>query len=56
MTCIYGDMNIEIGHEFDLDTFDPIVDGDTNIQANASFKQDINTVKDSLINLGYSCE
>lgn len=56
MACSYGENNIEISHEFDLKTFTPIVDGMTNIQANATYQQDLNTVKNNLISQGYTCE
>ena len=56
MSCSYGDNNIEIDYEFDLKTFTPIIDENSNIQANASFKEDINTRKNNLISQGYTCE
>lgn len=56
VACSYGDTNIEINHEFDLETFKPIIEGDINIQANASFKQDIGIIKSNLVQLGYICE
>ncbi len=56
MACSYGDANIEISHEFDLKTFTPIVEGTTNIQANATYQQDINTIKETLIAQGYTCQ
>lgn len=56
MSCNYGDTNIEISHEFDLKTFTPIVDGTTNIQANATYQQNIDKVKEELIGKGYTCK
>lgn len=56
IACSYNDVNIEINHEFDLETFTPIVDGTTNIQANATYKQDITTIKNTLISQGYTCK
>ena len=56
MACSYNDTNIEINHEFDLEIFTPIVDGTTNIKANATYKNDINTLKSNLVNQGYTCE
>lgn len=54
--CSYGDTNIEISHEFELETFTPIVDDTTNIQANATYKQELNTIKTTLISQGYTCD
>lgn len=56
MACSYDDINIEISHEFDLEIFEPIVDGTTNIQANATYKENINTIKNTLISKGYTCQ
>ena len=56
MACSYGENNIEISHEFDLETFTPIVDGATNIQANATYQQDIETIKADLASKGYTCQ
>lgn len=56
MSCKYGDTNIEISHEFDLKTFTPIIDGITNIQANATYKQNIDLVKEDFIGRGYTCK
>ena len=56
MACSYGETNIEISHEFDLETFTPIVDGATNIQANATYQQSLDTIKDNLISQGYTCK
>lgn len=56
MACSYGDSKIEISHEFDLKTFKPIVDGTTNIQANANYQQDLSKLKADLANKGYTCE
>lgn len=56
MACSYGDSNIEISHEFDLKTFKSIVEGTTNIQANATYQQDLSEIKANLISEGYTCE
>ena len=56
MACSYSDVNIKISHEFDLELFKPITDGDTNILASASYKQNINTLKSTLESNGYTCE
>lgn len=56
MACNYSDTDIEISHEFDLKTFTPIVDGTTNIQANATYQQNIDTVKQDFISRGYTCQ
>ena len=56
MSCNYGDTNIEISHEFDLKTFTPIIDGTTNIQANATYKQKIDLVKEDFVGRGYTCK
>lgn len=56
MACSYGDSNIEISHEFDLKTFKPIVEGTTNIQANATYQQDLSEIKANLISQGYTCQ
>lgn len=56
VACSSDQFNIEISHEFDLEVFTPIVDGTTNIQANATYKQDINVLKNSLISQGYTCQ
>jgi len=56
MACSYSDTNIEISHEFDLEIFKPIVDGSNKIEANAKYKQNINTVKNNLIREGYTCK
>lgn len=55
MACSYGDTNITISHEFDLKTYTPIIDGTTNIQANAKYNQDINSIKSDLVSKGYTC-
>lgn len=55
MSCSYDDVNIELGHEFDLEKFKPIIDGTTNITANATYKQNLDEVKSVLINQGYTC-
>lgn len=54
IACSYGENNIEISHEFDLESFKPI--DDANIQANATYQQDINTIKAKLIEEGYTCQ
>ena len=54
--CSYGDTNIQMGYEFDLKTFTPIVDENTNIQANANFNENVNNIKNNLISQGYTCE
>lgn len=56
MECSYNDVNVEISHTFDLELFTPIIDGTTNIQANANYKQDITMIKNNLIAQGYTCE
>lgn len=56
MSCNYGETNIQISHEFDLKTFTPIVDGITNIQANATYQQNIDSLKQELISKGYICK
>lgn len=56
MACSHDGLNIEISHEFDLEIFKPIVDETTNIQANATYKQNIGTIKNTLIGQGYTCE
>jgi len=56
MSCSYDDVNIEISHEFDLETFEPIVDGENNIEANVSYKDNIETVKNTLVSQGYTCQ
>ncbi len=56
MACSYGENNIEISHEFDLESFTPIVDGTTNIQANATYQQDIEAIKADLASKGYTCQ
>lgn len=56
MACSYGDSKIEISHEFDLKTFKPIIEGTTNIQANASYQQDLSEIKANLLSQGYICE
>jgi len=55
-SCSYDESNIEISYEFDLETFTPIIDGETNIKANATYKQDINTIKNDLTSKGYTCQ
>lgn len=54
IACSYGESNIEISHEFNLDKFKPIEDD--NIQVNATYQQDINTIKAKLIEEGYICQ
>ena len=54
--CSYSDTTVEISNEFDLKTFTPIVDGDVNIQANATYQQDINTIRNNLTSQGYTCK
>lgn len=56
MECSYDDVNLEISHSFDLETFKPIVDGSTTIDVDITYKQDINTVKNNLISQGFTCE
>lgn len=56
IACSYDESNIEIAYEFDLETFKTITDGTTNIQANATYKDNIETIKSTLINNGYSCQ
>ncbi|MCI5967316.1 MAG: hypothetical protein MRZ42_02885 [Tenericutes bacterium] len=56
MSCNYSDNSIEISDTFELETFKTITDGTTVIEANTSYKQDINTVKSNLINQGYTCK
>ncbi len=56
MNCSYSDVGVEIGHTFNLEFFTPIIDGTTNIQANATYQQDVDTVKTNLISQGYVCE
>lgn len=56
MACSYDEINIEISHEFDLEIFEPIIDGTTNIQANATYKENVDTVKNTLISKGYTCQ
>ena len=38
-----------------LKTYTPIIDGTTNIQANAKYNQDINSIKSDLVSKGYTC-
>lgn len=54
--CSYENLNIQISHEFDLETFATISDGDTIIEANVSYKQNIDEIKNNLISKGYTCE
>lgn len=56
IACSYSDVNIRISYSFDLKNFTPIIDGTTNIYANANYQQDITTTKNNLINQGYTCE
>lgn len=56
MSCNYSDNDIEISDTFELEVFKTIVDGNTTIESNASYKQDINTIKNTLISKGYTCE
>lgn len=56
MACSYGDVNVEISDQFDLKTFKPIVDGTTNIQANATYQQNLNEIKATLTSQGYTCK
>lgn len=53
--CNYENNNIKISHEFNLDTFVPIADTNV-ITANASYKQNIDEVKNTLITQGYTCK
>lgn len=55
MSCNYSDNNIEISDTFELEIFETITDNNTIIQANVTYKQDINTIKDNLIIQGYTC-
>lgn len=56
MACSYDNSNIEISHEFDLELFTPIINGGTSISANATYKQNIDEVKNNLISQGYTCQ
>lgn len=56
MACSYSDTSIEITHEFDLETYVTINDGDTTINANATYKQNIDEIKANLLSQGYTCE
>lgn len=56
MECSYDDVNLEISHNFDLETFKPIIDGSTTIDVDLTYKQDLNTIKNNLISQGYTCE
>lgn len=54
MSCNSGEMNIEISHEFDLESFKPIEEA--NIQANATYLQNVDSIKIELTNQGYTCQ
>lgn len=54
--CSYDDVNVEVSHTFELETFKPITDQSVNIGANATYKQNIDEVKNLLISKGYTCE
>ena len=56
MACSYDDNNIEISHEFELEIFEPIIDGTTTIEASVTYKENIDTVKNTLISKGYTCQ
>lgn len=56
MSCSYSDDSIEVGDTFELETFKTINDGATVIKSNATYQQDINDIKNNLINQGYNCE
>lgn len=56
MACSYSDKTIEISDTFELETFKTIIDGTTTIKANATYKQDIATIKSDLTSQGYTCK
>lgn len=54
MSCHYSEGNIEISHEFELKKFTPILEA--NIEANAAYQQDLDTIITNLTNQGYTCK
>ena len=56
IACSYNDTQVIIEDKFDLATFTTINDGMTKIEANASYKDKIDTIKKKQETLGYTCE
>lgn len=56
MSCSYSDTEVVIGDEFNLEVFMPIVDGDVTITANANYLENVNLLKNRLIENGYTCK
>lgn len=56
IACSYNDNQVVMEDKFDLATFTTINDGMTKIEANASYKDKIDTIKKKMETLGYTCE
>ena len=56
MICSSNDTEVTMGDEFDLEIYKVIYDGDTQIEANATYKEDISAVSKRLKDKGYTCE
>lgn len=56
IACSYNDTEVVMEDKFDLATFTTINDGMTKIEANAKYKDKIDTIKKKMASLNYVCE
>ena len=56
VACSYNDTEVEISNKFDLSTFTTINDGMTKIEANAKYKEKVDSVKKRMAQANYTCE
>ena len=55
-SCINLNNNITLGYEFNLEVFKNFTSTIGEIKSNATYKENIDTVKNKLTSLGYSCK
>ena len=56
IACSYNDNEVVMENSFDLSTFETITTGTTVIEANAKYKENVDSLKTRLVSLGYTCE
>lgn len=55
-SCSFDNSSVIVSHLFELEIFKPITGENINIGANATYKQNIDEVKNILISKGYTCK
>ena len=55
-SCSFDNSSVIVSHLFELEIFKPITGDNINIGANATYKQNIDEVKNILISKGYTCQ